>query len=45
MTPITSLQTPLPITPPSVPLNLAQPTTGQQPFKSFLMESDRTSVV
>ena len=39
MTPITSLQTPLPITPPSGPLNLAQPGIGQQPFKSFLMES------
>ena len=39
MTPITSLQTPLPIAPPSGPLDLAQPGTGQQPFKSFLMES------
>ena len=36
---ITSLQTPLPITPPSGPLNLAQPGVGQQPFKSFMMES------
>jgi len=39
MTPITSLQIPLPITPPSGPLNLAQPGVGEQPFKSFLMES------
>jgi len=39
MTPITSLQVPLPIAPPSGALNLAQPAAGQQPFKSFLMES------
>lgn len=39
MTPITSLQTPLPIAPPSLPLNVADTGNGQQPFKSFLMES------
>lgn len=39
MTPITSLQTPLAIAPPSLPLNVAGAGNGQQPFKSFLMES------
>src|SRR3954469_12859123 len=39
MTPITRLQTSLPIMPPSGPLKIAEAGSGQQPFKSFLMES------
>ncbi len=39
MTPITSLQTPLPIAPPTLPLQTGGGSAAQQPFKSFLIES------
>lgn len=39
MTPITSLQTPLPIGPPTLPLQTGGASSAQQPFKSFLIES------